>query len=346
MRIEEAWHLDGETTYLYGRARGERVYALGANSELTAVDVGEGEAAIAWRHEPSALSVRAFAVGEDHLFAAGRKGDRLRLVARSLHDGSPVWDVQVEAKRVGRIFANDRGRIFLAVHQAGKLGLEVRRQEDGELLDTLRLTRRRLMVSRNGAYAWTRDLEGITELQLVTREKRETHLGANGFMLEVEDGLVLGAGARVLRLEQGKVRWMREIPARDLTSVAKADGLGEEEDIWEPDPGRPVRFGNRVVVPVLNGSLHAFDLETGNEAWVVESVHYPSAQRVAAPATIEVEGRELLIFPASDEELYLVDDEGGVHARHELPLPFENVAVSTGSTVVLPFSGLRGYVVR
>lgn len=345
-RIVEAWHLEGETTYLHARSRGRRLYALGACSELIAVDVDEGSASTAWRYESSPLSVRSFALGEELLFAAGRLGDRLRLVARSLSDGSPAWQVPIEAKRVGRIFANDKGRIFLAVHQAGRLGLEIRNQEDGELLDTLRLTRRRLMVSRNGAWAWTRDREGITELQLVTREKRETHVGSNGFMVEVEDGLVIGAGSRVLRLARGTVRWVAEIPSRDLSAVAAADGLGDEEDVWDPDLGRLVRFGSHVVVGALNGSLHALDLETGQRAWTVESAHYPGARRVAAPAPITFDEREHLLFPASDEELYLVDDEGGVHARHELPLPFENVAVSMGATVVLPFSGLRGYVVQ
>lgn len=345
-RIVEAWHLEGETTYLHARARGRRLYALGACSELIALDVGHDSAQVAWQHDSTPLSVRAFALGEELLFAAGRLGDQLRLKARTLRDGDPAWDVRIEAKRVGRVFANDKGRIFLAVHQAGRLGLEIRSQQDGELLDTVRLTRRRLMVSRNGAWAWTRDREGITELQLVTREQRETHIGANGFMLEVEDGLIVGAGTRVLRLDHGVIRWVTEIPSRDLTAIAAADGLGDELDVWEPDLGRIVRFGSRVVVPALNGSLHALDLETGEPAWTVQSAHYPSAERAAAPAPIVFDEQQYLLFAASDEELYLVDERGGVHARHELPLPFENVAVSVGTTVVLPFSGLRGYVVQ
>ena len=342
-KLLEAWHLDGETSYLHARASGDRVFALGAASELIAVDVRE--ARVLWRHPAGALSIRAFALGE-HLFAAGRRDEQLRLLALDPTTGEVAWDVRIEARRVGRVFTNDRGRVFVAVHQAGRLALEVRAQEDGALIDTVRLERSRLMVSRNGAYAWTRDSEGITELQLITGEVRKTHLGANGFMLEVDDGLVLGVGTRVVRLAQGEVRWMQEVPPRDLTPVAIADGLGDERDVWDAELGRPVRFGSRVVVPALNGTLHAFDLATGQPGWTVESAHYPSARRVAAPATIDVAGREHLIFPASDEELYLVDDEGGVHARHELPLPFENVALGVGSTAVLPFAGLRGYVVE
>ncbi len=338
-RIVEAWHLGAETSYSYARARDERVYALGATSELTCIEDGN----LVWHYRSGPLSIRAFALGESNLFAAGRRGTQLRLQARGLHDGNPAWDVQVEAKRVGRVFANHKGRIFVAVHQAGRLALEIRSQADGSLIDTKRLERRRLMVSNNGAYAWTRDAEGITELQLVTGESRQTHLGANGFMLEVEDGLLVGAGPRILRLQGGNIRWVRELPARDLTEVAAADGLGDEQDIWEPQLGRIVRFGSLVVVPDLNGSLHALDVDTGELRWTVSSAHYPSAQRVAAPATITFEDTEYLLFPASDEELYLVDDKGEVHARHELPLPFENVAVSTASTVVLPFVGLRGY---
>lgn len=341
-RIVEAWHLGAETSYSYARARDKRVYALGVTSELTCVEDGT----LAWQYGSGAFSIRAFALGEAHLIAAGRRGTQLRLQARGLADGNPVWDVQVEAKRVGRVFANTKGRIFLAVHQAGRLALEIRSQADGSLIDTKRLERRRLMVSRNGAYAWTRDAEGITELQLVTGESRQTHLGANGFMVEVEDGLIVGAGARVLRLQGGKVQWVQELPARDLTQVAAADDLGDEEDIWEPQLGRIVRFGSLVVVPDLNGSLHALDVDTGERRWTMYSAHYPSAQSVAAPAPIEFKDTEYLLFPASDEELYLVDDKGEVHARHELPLPFENVAVSTGSTVVLPFVGLRGYAVE
>ena len=180
----------------------------------------------------------------------------------------------------------------------------------------------------------------------MTRELRDTHLGSNGFMLEVDDGLVLGAGSRVMRVVRGEVSWVRQIAPRDLTSVAAADGLGDDRDVWPAELGRLVRFGSRVVVPALNGSLHALELATGEPAWTAQSAHYPSARKVAAPAPITVDGREHVLFPASDEELYLVDDEGGVHARHELPLPFEHVAVPMGTTVVLPFSGLRGYVVR
>ncbi|HJK91674.1 MAG TPA: PQQ-binding-like beta-propeller repeat protein, partial [Polyangiaceae bacterium LLY-WYZ-15_(1-7)] len=331
MKLELAWHLEPHTPLRFARAAGDALVALSRAGALLCFALGEDAPRLRWRTVGGA---RAFALAGGHVVAAeGRRGRGWQLVGYGLLDGAPRWRRQLEAGRVARVFAAGE-RAHATLSREGRFVLESVRVEDGASLGVRPLDRRRAMVAADGARAWTRDADGVTEHALGGAVRRETALAANGPMSERGPLLVTSVGDAVVAVREGAPIWRTPLPARDLREVAERDGVldeEDEEDVWEAEPGRAALGEALAWVPDMNGSLHALDLASGALRWTAHSAHYPSSDAVAVPCTLGAH----VAWPASDEHLYLVDaGTGAVQARLDLEAPFEGAALALPDEVV------------
>lgn len=270
----------------------------------------------------------------------GGVGGRWTLTGRALRSGDVLWAKSIPARRITRLFADGKGALFATMARDGRFQLERYRESDGEAFGAMDLDRRRAIVSGDGQRIWTRDAEGLTLHRWGAPSQSFEVLG-NGPMTAHGEWLI-STGAEVTAIRGETIAWRAPGASRDLTAVAAADGLDDddEDDIWDADLGRAAIADEDVLVADRNGLLHAFDLRSGKRRWTAESEHYPSAEGVAIPAALDAH----VFFPASDETLYLVDRSTGAGLAHvELSGPFAGAAHRLEDVVVLADDGLSAF---
>ncbi len=361
MKLDLAWRfpaLEGawfEIAHLRETPAGTIGVAFDPRTGATvAFDVEAG--AVRWS-EPArtdAQRFRSLAAGPTTVLRSCALDDGTwQLESRDLATGEITWSTEVEARRIGRLFANQVS-FFAMTAQNGRFVLLPIAQSDGTVAKSRLLDRGRGMVGPDGTRAWTRDRMGVTEVEIASGQRWPIRLGRGGVMAAGPKCLVttLGPG-RAAFVTGGELRWSYEVPPRDLTDLAQQDGVeleAGERDVWPPAVGRGVvdaspDLSGNVYLPDLNGSLHALRLSDGAPLWSAQSGHYPSSRTLAVPALLQHAKRAYVAWPASDECVYLVDAETGqTAATFELERPFEAVASASSEPgfVVLPnVGGLR-----
>lgn len=338
MALHAAWELPLDAPVPLVRVTPPVAVALAADGTLLAFDP---EGRIRWSAPTG--GARAMAISGDVVVTLGSgAGGRFTLTGRDLGRGGIRWATSVVARRMTRLFASE-GVVHATLSRDGRFLLETYRAADGAVTGTRALDRRRGMVALDGRRAWTRDERGLSEHDLRSGEVREVRL-EDGPMTEAGPWLVTSVGASVVGVRGGAVVWRTPLGERDLTEVGRADGLeddDEEPDVWEAELGRPTIAGDRVYVADLSGRLHSLALDTGALRWTAHSEHYPSAERPARVASLD----HGVVWPSSDEMLYLVEDsDGSIRDALELPFPFEGTAEAWGPLVLLPGpDGIRAY---
>ncbi len=329
MVLRAAWELPFDVPVSLLRVA-ELAVVLATDGTLVAFD---GEGRVRWSAPTG--GARTVVVSDGVVATLGRGAlGRFTLTGRDLNRGEIRWATSVVARRTTRLFASE-GRIHATLSRHGRFLLETYRSLDGVATDALPLDRRRAMVAVDGRRVWTRDELGLSEHNR-TRGRVHTTPIEDGPMTEAGPWLVTSIGATVVGVRGGEVVWQTSLGSRDLTSVGLADGLedDDEPDIWEAEPGRPTIVGGHAYIADLSGRLHSLALSTGVRRWTVLSRHYPSARRPARVACLNAR----VVWPASDELLYLVDDtDGSILDAFELPLPFEGSVEAWGELVLLPY---------
>lgn len=335
--IEPAWDLLGDIAFETARVREHLVAAIGRGGETALVDA---DGNLRWSTDAT-YPAAAMTLGARHVVTAHHQ-DRWRLRATD-HAGAVAWEVELDAARVARLFSDGRGRVLVLLNRDGRFRVDIHREDDGHRTHTRALDRRRAVADPHGRFVWTRDASGASGHDLPRGTHTSVALDGDGPMTACKDRLLTVTGDALACFRGDEVDWETRVPGRDLTELARQDGLADagEEDFWEPELGRPIQAGELACVADLNGQLHAFELATGTSAWTFASAHYPSSLGVAMPAFTG----EHILFPASDEHLYLVDMQGEQRDALDLGFPFEGPAVPVPgeSLVILPCNGLRAF---
>ena len=331
--LVERWSTPTEAPILLrsGKVGGTDLVALIAKSGAAYLVNGEGQSIAIFPN----LAARHVALGNERAFFTCRPG---RLLAIGL-DGQAAWDVDLESKAVGRIFAGHRDDVVVLLSRRKKFLMERYAQADGTFLETRPIERRRALLSQDRRRLWMRDRIGITSLRVDGFGVTRVSLTGNGAVGESGDVAVTPVGQNELACVAGHdLRWQVRVDGRDLRPVVLADGLDADEDEYEnAHLGRPVLDRDQVLVPDLNGVLHCFDLGTGALRWRFEGDHYPSAERVPTPLRLG----ERIGYVGTDEMLYLLARDGTCVAKHELAGPPLADPVPMNGGLVVYSEGLR-----
>lgn len=335
--IEPAWHVLGDLSFEIARVRDRLVAALGRGGETALLDL---EGSVRWCTD-TAYPAAAMTLGERNVVTAHHQ-DRWRLRATD-HRGAIAWEIPLDAVRVARLFSDGRGRVLVLLNRDGQFRVDVHREDDGQRIHTSALDRRRAVTDPRCRFVWTRDASGATAHDLPKGTRSAVPFDGDGPMTALGDSLLTVTGDALACVRGGEINWETRVPGRDLTELAQRDGLADEgeEDFWEPELGRPIQAGDLACVADLAGQLHAFELATGTSAWTFASDHYPSSLAVAMPAFTG----SYVLFPATDEHLYLLGLDGEPLASFDLGVPFDGPAVPVAdeSLVILPSNGLRAF---